>query len=33
MPIARALLHDICELGALGAFLGLIACLAAHFGA
>lgn len=33
MNIARSLLHDFCELGALGVFLILIACLAAHFGA
>jgi len=33
MHIARAMLMDICELGALGAFLAMIACVAAHFGA
>ena len=33
MHKAQAILIDICELGALGAFLGLIACVAAHFGA
>ncbi len=33
MRIAQAMLMDICELGALGMFLGMIACVAAHFSA
>jgi hypothetical protein len=30
---AQAVMWDICELCALGAFLGLVACVAAHCGA
>ncbi len=30
---AQAILLDICELGALGAFLGMVACVAAYCGA
>jgi hypothetical protein len=33
MHKTRAIVLDICELGALGAFLGMIACLAAYCGA
>ena len=33
MHIARAMLQEVCELGALGVILAMIACVAAHFGA
>jgi hypothetical protein len=33
MHKAKAVFLDICELGALGAFLGMVACFAAYCGA
>ena len=33
MHMARAIVMALCELGALGAFLGMVACVAAYCGA